>query len=458
MRNPLLWPRTRPIGLLVCLLIGLATLLPWPPAAQAGGVVGAGTPASCSEAALDARLAGGGTIRFNCGPAPFTIGVSSVKQVTVNTSIDGGDLIALSGGGATGIFRVHADVSLRLSGLTIRSGKSSMGGGVFNEGTLLIDRVGFLENQADAGGALYNLDIAVLTIDNSTFAGNSASFGGAIRNLGGTVTVRGSTFSDNIVLNNGDGGAILNRVGSLSVTGSLFNNNQGGSVSGGGIENNDRATVAGSVFTSNRAGASGGGGIYNGLNGRLSVTSSTFVSNIAGGAGGGGLLLDTGTLTITNSTFSANTAGTQGSGGFYNSLGTATIVNSTFAGNSAGLSGAGNISGTLTLSNTIVAGGQPKNCGGAPASQGHNLDSGASCGFAAAGDLTSTDPLLGTLRNEGGAPPTHALLPGSPAIDHGGARCPATDQRGVPRPRGAACDIGAYEYGAIIYIPLARKE
>ena len=70
------------------------------------------------------------------------------------------------------------------------------------------------------------------------------------------------------------------------------------------------------------------------------------------------------------------------------------------------------------------------------------------------GDLFNMNPLLGPLRDNGGPTPTQALLPGSPAIDHGDdAGCPTADQRGVPRPRGAACDIGAYEYGGIIYIP-----
>ena len=57
------------------------------------------------------------------------------------------------------------------------------------------------------------------------------------------------------------------------------------------------------------------------------------------------------------------------------------------------------------------------------------------------------DPLLGPLQDNGGPTFTHALLPGSPAIDHIPAEnCEVTtDQRGVARPQGAACDIGAYE-------------
>lgn len=62
------------------------------------------------------------------------------------------------------------------------------------------------------------------------------------------------------------------------------------------------------------------------------------------------------------------------------------------------------------------------------------------------GDLNNTNPLLGPLANNGGPTPTHALLAGSPAIDAaGGCPPPATDQRGVARPQGSACDIGSFE-------------
>ncbi len=54
--------------------------------------------------------------------------------------------------------------------------------------------------------------------------------------------------------------------------------------------------------------------------------------------------------------------------------------------------------------------------------------------------------MLGALADNGGPTLTHALLPGSPALDAGNdAACSATDQRGVSRPQGAHCDIGAYE-------------
>jgi hypothetical protein len=78
-------------------------------------------------------------------------------------------------------------------------------------------------------------------------------------------------------------------------------------------------------------------------------------------------------------------------------------------------------------------------------SNGHNLDGDGTCGLGEPTDLPGTDPLLGPLADNGGPSETHALLPGSPAIDAGPPTCEATDQRGVPRPQEAACDIGAYE-------------
>ncbi|WP_330113878.1 choice-of-anchor Q domain-containing protein [Streptomyces sp. MUM 178J] len=108
--------------------------------------------------------------------------------------------------------------------------------------------------------------------------------------------------------------------------------------------------------------------------------------------------------------------------------------------------------GHLVLQNSIVAGntgavGTSGDCAKAFAaieSLGHNIDSDGSCRLAAEGDLPSRPALLGPLADNGGPTDTHALLPGSPALD-AAAHCSATDQRGVSRPQGAACDIGAYE-------------
>jgi hypothetical protein len=111
---------------------------------------------------------------------------------------------------------------------------------------------------------------------------------------------------------------------------------------------------------------------------------------------------------------------------------------------------------TLTLVNSIVTGNSGPQCFYAPwgsgvvtfTSLGNNLVADATCGVPApaSSDLIVADAMLGPLADNGGLTLTHALLPGSPALDaaNNGA-CPATDQRGVARPQGAGCDIGSFE-------------
>ncbi len=103
-------------------------------------------------------------------------------------------------------------------------------------------------------------------------------------------------------------------------------------------------------------------------------------------------------------------------------------------------------------------------------SQGNNLEDKDSCGFNQAGDLSNTDPMLDPLalntapgENAAVNDWTHALLDNSPAIDAAdSANCPATDQRGVARPVGNGCDMGAYEGGTrtvefTIFLPMTVK-
>ncbi|MCA9955010.1 MAG: hypothetical protein KC434_09840, partial [Anaerolineales bacterium] len=85
------------IGLLLVLLLVLALLFMTRPV-QGAGVVGSGTPGSCTEAALNTALSGGGSISFNCGGS-HTITLTSQKTINSNTTINGGGQITLSGGG-----------------------------------------------------------------------------------------------------------------------------------------------------------------------------------------------------------------------------------------------------------------------------------------------------------------------------------------------------------------------
>jgi hypothetical protein len=103
--------------------------------------------------------------------------------------------------------------------------------------------------------------------------------------------------------------------------------------------------------------------------------------------------------------------------------------------------------------------------GGRLSSGGSNLDSDGSCGFVESGDQNGSDPHLGPLAENGGWTQTHALLPGSPAIDAGGAvGCADRDQRGLARSQDgnsdgtAACDIGAFELQPAHPVSLAATE
>jgi CSLREA domain-containing protein len=190
-----------------------------------------------------------------------------------------------------------------------------------------------------------------------------------------------------------------------------------------------------------------GGGIDSNSGGSLTLDRTT-VSNNTGSSGGGiWVAVD---ATLTNSTIARNTATSEG-GGFYNEFGTSTLINTTVAGNTAPASQGGGITNfdVTELKNTIVYNNTGGNCEtfDPPTSLGHNLEDGSTCGLTGPGDRQNTNPMLGPLADNGGQTQTRALLPGSPAIDAGdNAGCPATDQRGVSRPQGVACDIGAYEF------------
>ena len=118
-------------------------------------------------------------------------------------------------------------------------------------------------------------------------------------------------------------------------------------------------------------------------------------------------------------------------------------------------SGTASVRNTILAKNSSTSGGQDcsADAGATISSSGHNLESGTDCGFASITDRQNADPLLDSLGFNGGATQTHALGPGSPAIDSGAPGCPVVDQRGVSRPQGPSCDIGAFELPQSIVVP-----
>jgi hypothetical protein len=415
--------QTMPTRYVLTILALLALSVP-PSPAQAGGVV-----TVCDEAHLVTALAGGGTVTFACSG---TITLTTEITIAADTTIDGsGQAVTISGNNAVRVFTVNDGATLNLDWLTVANGKSS----------------------DDDGGAIHNR--GVLNLSNSTVSGSSAH--GAYRAGGGIYNLGLLYVSDSIVSENGanSGGGIYNR-GTVTVNSSTFSKNNSFSRSGGGGIYNDQGTVIvnDSTFFNNRSSAdSRGGGIYNGTYGILTVSSSTFSRNFVwvsyADQGRGGGICNNGMANVSNSTFFQNSAAYGG--GIYNNS-SATVSNSTFSRNSASYGGGGGIynppSGSaLTLRNTIVANSTwGLNCSGNIADGGGNLTF---------GDTTcpgiSGDPVLGPLQDNGGSTETMTLGAGSAAIDAANdticAAYPVNnlDQRGVSRPQGSHCDIGAVE-------------
>jgi CSLREA domain-containing protein len=297
--------------------------------------------------------------------------------------------------------------------------------------------------------------------------------GGASRVLRATgqiVTITGVTITGGSTT--GTGGGISAPASSLVVTDSVVRNNSAIGA-GGGIHADSlmltRSTVSTNSIGAGRLAAIGGGGIFADLAG-LEVVNSTVSGNVANlgpaeSGGGGGIHYAGRGATITNSTLSGNrvtftTPPMNGGGGaYFGGNGADAFLNVTVAGNTAtGAPGGGLFNGfsvPITLQKTIVSGNAASSgagCAGASAtafgSLGANIEfPGNTCNLMPAIDKPNTDPLLGPLASNGGPTQTRLLLPGSPAIDAAGTSgCPATDQRGVTRPQGSACDIGAVEW------------
>ena len=366
--------------------------------------------------------------------------------------IDGGGDVTVSGNDAVQVFVVGRGAALSLSSLTVSDGSDALrGGGIRNDGgTVEVTDSAFSGNDADfgfGGGGIYNDEGGALTISNSTFSGNAASYGGGVFNdEGGTLTVTDSTFSANHAGDYG-GGVFNDRDAELTVSGSTFSGNETGDL-GAGIANFGTLGVTDTAFSGGDSVT--GGGIHNEAGGTVEVGGSTFSGNSAI-LEGGGVSNFGGTLGVTNSTFSGNRSG-EGGGGIFSS-GDLEVTNSTLHGNEAFFGGGGvhNSRGTATLRNAVVADNAGSNCGGPITDGGYNVDDDGTCGLTlATGSLPNTDPLLDPdgLQDNGGPTETVALLPDSPAVDlvaDDACPPPQTDQRGIERPQGEACDSGAYE-------------
>ncbi len=261
------------------------------------------------------------------------------------------------------------------------------------------------------------------------------------------------------------GGGIFMSSGMLTLINSTISDNSANSNGGGIFNNGITLTIENSHITDNKSSGNSGGGIYNSTNGTLTITDSTIVANRSLNNVGGGIHNVNGTVDLTNSTVSNNSA-VNGGGVNNSNNGVLNLISSTIINNSASSNGGGIFvdSGTVEAINTIIAQNTAPigpDCRNSVTSLGHNLIGFlAGCGFTTGpGDLTGTpdiplDPRLGPLQDNGGPTLTHALLEDSPAVNHGdNTVCPDTDQRGIPRIQGAACDIGAFEVESSANLP-----
>ena len=261
-------------------------------------------------------------------------------------------------------------------------------------------------NNTYRGGGIYNTFGSNPMLTSLVFIGNSAGVGGGMSNSSSSPTLTNVTFDGNLA---SEGGGISNSVSSPTLINVTFDGNSANR--GGAMSNSSSSpTLTNVTFSGNSASYNGGG------------MSNSFSSP-----------------TLTNVTFSQNSA--EEGGGIHNAADSnPQIRNTIFWGNAAIIDEAQiyNEASSPLVQNSIVQGGCP---------------AGSTCT-----NTFSTDPVLGTFANYGGFTQTIPLMAGSSAIDRGDdGYCTSTDQRGIPRPQGAHCDIGAYEYDSNTGIYYAKS-
>jgi predicted outer membrane repeat protein len=350
-----------------------------------------------------------------------------------NNTVLSGD-IGTAGAVADNTYNVvsafSVDSSAVLDGLTITAGNSNggsgHGGGIFvQDASPTFANLIISNNMVSAnGGGVYIKSIASVRanyshpkFENVTISNNTAARGGGLYTQNGSPVLFNVTFNGNIAT----GGA------------------------GGGMNNQvlDEATDEYSIplltnvsFSGNTA--NGGGGLFSN-NSNPVLTNVTFSGNTAN-IRGGAILLEGASPILQSVTFSGNTA-PVGTGGTLRNIQNALaepshplFYNSILWGNGTEeITGDG--TGSITIVDSVVQGGCPV---------------GGACT-----NVINANPNLGALGNNGGPTQTRALGSGSSAIDAGGVNstCPATDQRGVARPQGNACDMGAYEVDGPVATP-----
>ncbi len=302
-----------------------------------------------------------------------------------------------------------------------------------------------------------------------TSSGSTIKFAASVRgkimltsgNLSFTrsLTLRGPG-AHSLAISGGKSGHVVHVLPGVTVTISdvSFTNSNLGKLGVGFIWNEGTLTLVNSTISGN-TGSTFGGGIFNTGNGKLTLVNSTVFGNSSKTGGG---IFNTSTLTLINSTISGNIASGAGGGIYDFAIQTTTITFCTIYDNTANHGGGILLEGgnkDVEARNSIFAGNRAStepDIAGKLILDGYNLIQNPAHATLVRRDRASTNYIgmstkVGPLQENGGPTKTHALLQGSLAID----KIPldacllkgiSTDQRGVIRPQGSACDIGAYEY------------
>jgi hypothetical protein len=342
------------------------------------------------------------------------VSIAKDANVVIEESTIKGNVAAIDGGA------IYNKGNLSIVQSSIEGNKALDGAGIANYNSAVISQSSITGNNAISGGAIYNRDNLILS--DSNISGNSATFGGAVYNTGDSLNITGSTITSNSALV--AGGAVYND-GKAEIGKSNIAENISGE-RGGGIINLNNASL--DVIATNVSGnqSKTGGGVDN--FGAANLLNSTFNNNTANN-GGGINNSGYGKAILVNATISGNNAATNG-GGIANeaqlSIINGTIVNNTSDSNNdsngigGGIFNAAGVS--ATLKNTIVAQNASNDLFGSFRGNGNNLignTAGAGGTIGTGSDIINGNPLIGPLQNNGSGVLTHALLPGSGAIDKG---------------------------------------
>ena len=423
-----------------------------------------------NQPAVGARATGG-----NGGPGGDGGGIrSDGKLLTVENSTIAGNRAGDGGGGGVGFGGDGSPGSGSLGGFDAgpgtggRGGAGGNGGGIVATQRLKVVDTVVADNASGPGGAAGvgvgglggRADYSYGPGDGGNGTGGrggSGGYGGGIaaeadwdirrtliaRNTGATGGAGGHGYG-----NHGGNTGHLAR-GGTGGTGAGGNGGSGGDAAG--LLTNNPDTIENATVTGNLAGDGGDAGGARGGDGgsgpgpRGGVGGDALAGNGGDGAGAGGSAQVRGG-TLSHVTIYENRVGGGGASG-ETFPGGGAPAGRAFAGsqgNRGNLGALWSVPGTPTvLRNSIVASNFGGNCSGTVGDGGRNIAFGdASCPGAQA------DPKLGPLQDNGGPTATHSIPADSPALDavpDAGSECAPTDQRGVARPYGSACDIGAFE-------------